>query len=312
MGYPIHEKLVVATTSSALFDLRDEDEIFRTRGVEAFRKYQRQNRSKTPNIGPAFPFISRLLQVNHSFEVPPVEVVLLSRNDPEAGLRIMDALRHYDLDITRASFLSGGSPYKFMSAYNAVLYLSANQDEVVQAVEEGYAAGFILPSGGPVRDDEETLRLSFDFDGVLVDDEAEQVYEQGGLSVFHSHELSRRADPLNQGLLMPLLKGIARIQKLEAQRHAENPSYVRRIRVSVVTARNAPAHERIFTTLNDHEIEIDELHLTGGIEKKRFLDEIKPQIFFDDQMSHLAPASLTTPCAHVPFGIRNKVVAMKS
>ena len=48
-------------------------------------------------------------------------------------------------------------------------------------------------------------------------------------------------------------------------------------RVSIVTARNAPAHERMMNTLKHEGIEVDELFLTGGIEKKNILDVLKPK-----------------------------------
>jgi 5'-nucleotidase len=105
---------------------------------------------------------------------------------------------------------------------------------------------------------------------------------------------------------MPLLQRISTIQQIER----DNPERVndpdKAVRVAIVTARNAPAHERMMTTLKHHGIEVDELFLTGGIEKKNILDVLRPQIFFDDQLGHLEPAAATTPCVHIPFGVRNQ------
>lgn len=67
-----------------------------------------------------------------------------------------------------------------------------------------------------------------------------------------------------------------------------------------------PAHERVITPLGAYDIDVDELFLTGGPEKKGFLDVLKPQIFFDDQLGHLEPAAEGTPCVHIPFGLRNR------
>jgi 5'-nucleotidase len=91
---------------------------------------------------------------------------------------------------------------------------------------------------------------------------------------------------------MPLLKQISAFQKLERKKAQEDASYTQMVRIAIVTARNAPAHERLINTLLSLEIETDELFLTGGIEKKNILDVLKPHIFFDDQIGHLTPAGL--------------------
>lgn len=307
MAYPIKEKLVVGITSTALFDFSKEHEIFVSEGLEAFRAYQVEHRKEIPQPGSAFPFIKRLLHLNKIFpEQSPVEVVLLSRNDPEAGLRMMDAMPHYELDITRASFLSGRAPYPFMKAVNACLYLSTNQEEVREAVEQGHPAGFVLPCAASHDDGDTQLRVAFDFDGVLVDDEAETQYADGGLPLFHHYEVQNKDRPLKDGPLMPLMKRLSAIQQLQVEHSNRVNSPDKAIRISIVTARNAPAHERLINTMKHLGLETDELFLTGGIEKKGFLEEIKPQIFFDDQIGHLEPAAENTPCAHIPFGVRNQ------
>ena len=311
MGFPIQDKLVVGITSSALFDLAQEHEIFQNEGVEAFRKYQQDNRKKTPLPGSAFPFVQRLLQLNEKFpEHRPVEVIILSRNDPKAGLRIMEAMPEHGLDITRSFFLSGDDPFKYLSSVGGALYLSANKEEVKRASAKGHPAGWVLPTDViPLSDELDTqLRIAFDFDGVLVDDEAERKYKDGGLDLFQRHEIEHKARPLKDGPLMPLLKKISRIQQIEREHSQRVNDPQKAVRVSVVTARNAPAHERMMHTLEHHGLEIDELFLTGGIDKKNILDVLKPQIFFDDQLGHLEPAAATTPSVHIPFGIRNQEI----
>ena len=198
MAYPIESKLVVGITSTALFDFSVEHQIFEQEGVEAFRSYQEANRTKLPAPGSAFPFIKRLLNLNRVFsDERPVEVVILSRNDPEAGLRMMDAMPEYDLDITRSFFLSGADPYPYMKAVNACLYLSTNKAEVRSAVEEGYPAGFVMPCAATNDELDNQLRIAFDFDGVLVDDEAESQYADGGLPLFHHYETANKDRPVD-------------------------------------------------------------------------------------------------------------------
>lgn len=308
MAYPIDEKLVVGISSTALFDFSYEHSIYQNEGVEAFRLYQRENRQKIPEPGTAFPFIKRLLSLNKVFEgEKPVEVVILSRNGPDTGSRMMDAMPHYGLDITRAFFLSGSDPYRYMASVNACLYLSTNKEEVKAAIAEGRPAGYVLPCVTVDDDCDSQLRIAFDFDGVLVDDEAESQYTAGGLPLFHNYEAEHKSHPLKGGPLMPLLHKISSIQRIEKENKKDSGSYQKAIRVSIVTARNAPAHERMLNTLKHEGVDVDELFLTGGIEKKNILDVLRPQIFFDDQLSQLEPASKNTPCVHIPFGIRNRI-----
>lgn len=307
MSYPIDEKLVVTVSSTALFDFSAEHEIYITEGLDAFRRFQADNRAVLPKFGAAFPFIKKLLMLNDVFpEENPVEVVILSRNHPDAGLRMMDAIKHHGLDISRALFLAGAVPYPYMKSVNAVLFLSTDEKEVKKAIDNGYPAGYVLPCSTTDEEADKQLRIAFDFDGVIVDDEAEEIYADGGLPLFHHSEQENKNKPLNSGPLMPLLQRISTLQKLDKQRVAKSNDSTRAIRVAIVTARNAPAHERLITTMNNYDIDTDELFLTGGIEKKNFLDVLKPQLFLDDQLGHLEPASETTPCVHIPFGIRNQ------
>lgn len=309
MAYPIEEKLVVGISSSALFDFSKEHEIFLREGVNAFRAFQAANADQAPLPGTAFPFIKRLLHLNKVFkEQSPVEVVILSRNDPEAGRRVMKAMTHYGLDITRAFFLSGEAPFPYMKSVNACLYLSTNKEEVKDAISKGYPAGYVLPTVAAADgDDGNRLRIAFDFDGVLVDDEAESKYADGGLPLFHHYEVENKDKPLKDGPLMPLLRRISEIQKMEAANVGRSNNPEKSVLISIVTARNAPAHERLLNTMKHLGLEADGLFLTGGIEKKNILDVLKPHIFFDDQIGHLTPASENTPCVHIPFGIRNRI-----
>ncbi len=306
MSYPIEEKLVVAVTSTALFDLTEEHKIYLESGVSEFRRYQKENRRILPEPGSAYPFVKGLLGLNEVYEEHPIEVVILSRNHPDAGLRVMDAVREYGLDISRSFFLAGGIPFPYMKAANACLYLSTNKDEVKSAIDQGYPAGFVLPCKNIADHTDKQLRVAFDFDGVIVDDEAEIVYDDSkNLDIFHEHEKIKRNQPLNDGPLMPLLKRLSKFQKLERAKSEENSEYEQLLRIAIITARNAPAHERLINTLASLDIDTDEMFLLGGIEKKNILDVLKPQIFFDDQIGHLEPASENTPSIHIPFGVKN-------
>ncbi len=306
MPYPIEKKLVIGIASSALFDLTESDNIFKKYGVTEYRKFQEENLDNVLEKGVAFPFIRRFLDLNKAFpERLPVEVVLLSRNSPETGLRVFHSIQHYGLDISRAAFFSGESPFKYIEAFNASLFLSANNDDVTNAINVGFPAGKVIET---IIEDDETdneLRLAFDFDGVIVDDEAEVVYkETGDLNKFHENETKNMLKPLNPGPLNALFQKISFFQKLETKKELEDPDYKRILKISIVTARNAPSHERMINTLKKWEINVDEAFFLGGIDKGRILKVLKPHMFFDDQIIHLEKIS-NIPMVHIPFGIAN-------
>lgn len=309
MSYPIEEKLVVGVASSALFDLSNSDQVFQREDVTAYRDYQQAHIDKPLPRGVAFPFIRRFLAINQAFpELMPVEVVLLSRNSPETGLRVFRSIEHYGLDISRAAFLGGGSPHEFINAFNASLFLSANKEDVDLAVNSGFPAGLVLPGEVDDDDNDRQLRVAFDFDGVIADDESETVYKQNDLAAFQAHELQMQAVPHNPGPLADLFRKLSHLQRLERERltgcgGAEKNKI---LRVSIVTARSAPAHERVLTTLRDWGVETDEAFFLGGVEKLRILQVLKPHIFFDDQLGHLRADEAAIPMVHVPFGVANQ------
>jgi len=312
MAYDLTEKLVIGISSSALFDLTESDEVFRTQGEETYRGYQRENQDNPLVTGVAYPFIRRLLKLNELSDDlinnPLVEVILLSRNDPDTGLRVMNSIEHYNLSITRAVFLQGQSAHKYIPAFDIELFLSANEKDVKQAIDAGYPAGQILH--GDIFDDvkDRELRIAFDFDGVLADDESESVYKENkNLDEFYSHESTKVDIAHNPGPLKNLIDRISHIQKLESNYKLQNPSYEPVLRVSIVTARNAPSHKRAINTMRAWGILANEVFFMGGVEKSKVLEILKPHIFFDDQKLHLTSAS-TLPSVHIPFGIANKVV----
>jgi 5'-nucleotidase len=306
MAFDLSRRLVIGLASSALFDLSESDAVFRTEGEQTYRDYQRDHQDQPLTRGVAFPFIRRVLSLNQlNPDNPPVEVILLSRNDPDTGLRVMNSIQHYGLPITRAVFMQGQSPHRYIPAFDIELFLSANAEDVKSAVAAGYPAGQILK--GKIDDDnnDTQLRIAFDFDGVLVDDEAETVYKEQSLGRFHQHETLRQDIPHTPGPLKAFLKRIAEIQQLELDKRQQEPSYQPILRVSIVTARNAPAHKRVINTMRHWGIIVNEAFFMGGVEKSKVLNIMQPHIFFDDQKFHLEPAAAHLPSVHIPFGIAN-------
>ena len=152
---------------------------------------------------------------------------------------------------------------------------------------------------------DETLRVAFDFDGVLAGDESESVMQASGLSAFHDHEVRNIARPHSPGPLKHFLVKLSEIQSIEEGYKKAHPDYKNRVRVSIVTARNAPSHERALQSLKSWGVIVNEAFFLGGIEKKAVLDVMKPHLFFDDQPVHLKAASEVVPAVHVPFGALN-------
>lgn len=308
MPYPIEKKLVVGVSSNALFDLRFEDELFKKDGLGAYRKYQLENIDKTLNKGLAFPFIRRFLNINKVyFEQQPVEVVLLSKNSPECGVRIFRSIQQHKLDITRSAFTTGESPYKYIPPYNISLFLSTNEEDVSNAIKENYPAGRILQTD--ITDDEtdNELRIAFDFDGVIADDESEKVYKESGqIGMYFDYEKEKINVPHSPGLLGDFFKKISYFQKLESKKQELDREYKKILKTAIITARNSPAHERTINTLNNWGVTVDNMFLLGGIEKRRILEVLKPHLYLDDQIEHLNPDIVNIPLVHIPFGIANK------
>ncbi|MFD7445901.1 5'-nucleotidase [Streptomyces sp. NPDC059909] len=309
--YELADRLVIGIASSALFDLTESDAVFREQGEESYRAYQEEHLDETLRPGVAFPFIRRLLSLNDLEKEgdPLVEVIVLSRNDPDTGLRVMRSIKAHGLSISRAIFMQGRSPHKFMPALNMSLFLSANERDVREAVLAGLPAGHVL--GAPHEDDTEDgdLRISFDFDGVLATDASEQVYQAGGIEEFRTHEVTNAAVPHDAGPLKEFLANINRIQRREEKERRKNADYRIRLHVSLVTARAAPAHERAVMSLKQWGVTVNDAFFLGGINKGEIMKVLKPHIFFDDQQSHVASTSQTTPSVHVPFGKLNEQAA---
>ncbi|MDM5180949.1 5'-nucleotidase [Massilia sp. DJPM01] len=309
MSFEIEGKLVIGVASSALFDLTASHQVYLDSGPDEYRRYQERNLDVILGKGVAFPFIRRFLNINQVFpRHNPVEVVLLSRNSPETGLRVMRSIAHYGLDISRAAFITGKSPYTYLPAFNAALFLSANEEDVKSAIAADYPAGLVLPSKIVDDDDDIELRVAFDFDGVIADDESESIFKRNNdVEEFHAHETLHMAVPHQPGPLAKMFRRLSLMQRLEERAQRRDPAYKKVLRIAIITARNAPSHERVVTTLKSWGVSASETFFLGGMNKTRVLSIFKPHIFFDDQLTHLASSpGGTIPMVHVPFGIANR------
>lgn len=115
--------LTIAISSRALFDLAESNTVYESQGLEAYRQYQIAHEDAVLEPGEAFTFVTKLLRLNRLLERPQVEVILLSRNSADTGLRIFNSIKAYDLAITRAAFCGGESPYRYVRAFGCTLFL---------------------------------------------------------------------------------------------------------------------------------------------------------------------------------------------
>jgi len=293
------KKLVVAVSSRALFNLDESHAIFETQGKDAFCRYQIEHEDEVLEPGYGFSLVKKFLSLNDSCpDDPLVEIILLSQNSADTGLRIFNSIAHYQLAIIRAAFTSGASPYGYIPAFGAHLFLSANADDVAKALTAGFAAATILCGPSMIHHSDQ-LRIAFDGDSVLFSDESERIYQQRGLDVFTENERNEAKKPLPGGPFKDFLSALNHIQsQFDPQ---SSP-----IRTALVTARAAPAHERVVRTLRAWDIRIDEALFLGGIAKGAFLKAFGADIFFDDQKGHCESAAQHVAAAHVPHGIANQ------
>ncbi|CBL45259.1 5-nucleotidase [gamma proteobacterium HdN1] len=292
-------KLVVAVSSSALFDLGDGDRIFQEQGLGAYAEYQIKHEDEPFGPGQAFPLVEKLLHINSVADGKArVEVILLSRNSADTGLRIFNSIQRARLPITRAAFCNGRSPYPYVGAFGAHLFLSTNGEDVRRALAANIASAMILPDGSSANAGTE-LRIAFDGDAVLFSDDSERIFQEEGLDSFMRKEKAAAHQPMHSGPFKPFLQALHALQQ-------EFPLDQCPIRTALVTARSAPAHERVVRTLRDWKIRIDESLFLGGLEKGAFLRAFGADIFFDDQWSHCNSAALHgVPSGHVTHGVAN-------
>jgi len=298
MSYSVEGKLVVAISSRALFDFEEENRVFERDGEGAYIALQFARLDVPARPGVAFPLVKKLLAFNTA-QAQRVEVVVLSKNDPVSGLRVFNSAKSEALNLERGVFTRGRRPYHYLEPLKANLFLSANENDVMGALEAKVPAARVYPESTQAASRHaDEVRIAFDGDAVLFSDEAERIYQRDGLEAFTRHETAHALKPLPPGPFKPLLEALHRLQAEKA--------LPMKIRTALVTARSAPAHERAVRTLMDWNITVDEAMFLGGLEKGAFLKAFEPDFFFDDQHGHVDSARQHVAAGHVPFGVANR------
>jgi 5'-nucleotidase len=297
MPVSLEDQLVVAISSRALFNFEEENRIFESGDDAGYMRLQLERLNVPAQPGIAYSLVRKLLRFNDDGR-QRVEVVILSRNDPVSGMRVFRSGQANGISLLRGVFTQGRPPFGYLRPLRAHLFLSANAEDVREALRAGFPAARVLVDSVHASDAyPDEVRIAFDGDAVLFSDEAERVFQSKGLDAFQQHESSKAELPLPEGPFKPLLAALHRLQQ------ASTPAM--RIRTALVTARSAPAHERAIRTLMNWNIKVDEAMFLGGLPKGEFLREFEPDFFFDDQTGHVDAAAQHVPAGHVASGIRN-------
>jgi len=293
-------KLVIGISSRALFDLDDSHKIFEKEGVDAYKEHQILNEDKILNPGNAFGLVKKILDINNLYDSKDrVEVILLSRNSADTGLRVFNSIEAHNLDITRAVFCGGESPHKYVKDFNIDLFLSSSDEDVRMAIESNVASATIISGNSNFKEDSHLLKIAFDGDAVIFSDESEKVFHEKGMNAFIKNEI-KGDNTLEPGPMKPFLMELNRLQREFSLEDCP-------IRTALVTARSAPTHKRVIKTLREWGVRIDESLFLGGMSKEDFLKSFQADIFFDDQLKNIVDASGKITSAHVPYGVKNEV-----
>ena len=308
MPFDLSDTLVVGVSSTALFDLEDADAVFRKNltsdpetAVALYRQYMLEKEDEPLNDGTGMPLVRALLALNKYQKIgepPLVEVVVMSRNSPETGVRVFNNIRTCGLPITRHAFTGGESVVDYLEAYDVDLFLTTNVKDAQKVIDGRSCAAAVVkdPPSDIVKLSENQVRIAFDGDAVLFDDSSEIVYKTDGMTAFHNAENDRQDDPMGEGPYATLLRKISRLQDRLPFGVEFSP-----VRIAIVTARNSPAEMRVIKTLRHWGIYVNEIFFLGGVDKTKILKAFRPHIFFDDQELHLESAAKHVPSGRVPY-----------
>ncbi|WP_373033856.1 5'-nucleotidase [Sulfurovum sp.] len=308
MPFNLKDTLVIGISATALFDLSEADNLFREefakdpdRAIENYREYMLKHEEDPLDEGIGFPLVKALLNLNQykkKDEAPLVEVVIMSRNSAETGVRVLNAIRQIGLEITRSAFTAGESGADYLEAFDVDLFLTTNESDAQKVIDSRACASAVLSIPPEYKCDipEGQVRIAFDGDAVLFDESSELVYKQQGMQAFHENENNAQDVPMNEGPFASFLKKLSRLQERLPMKVEFSP-----VRIAIVTARNSPSDLRVIKTLRHWGVYVDEVFFLGGIEKSNILKAFKAHIFFDDQDDHLQTSSLVVPSGKVLY-----------
>uniref|UniRef100_A0A2K6U5U9 5'-nucleotidase, cytosolic IB n=1 Tax=Saimiri boliviensis boliviensis TaxID=39432 RepID=A0A2K6U5U9_SAIBB len=297
--------ITVAVSSCALFNMVDGRKVYEEEGLEKYMEYQLTNENVILTPGPAFRFVKALQYVNarlrdlYPDEQDLFDIVLMTNNHAQVGVRLINSVNHYGLLIDRFCLTGGKNPIGYLKAYLTNLYVSADSEKVQEAIQEGIASATMFDGAKDMAYCDTQLRVAFDGDAVLFSDESEHFTKEHGMDKFFQYDTLCESKPLAQGPLKGFLEDLGRLQK---KFYAKNERLLCPIRTYLVTARSAASSgARVLKTLRRWGLEIDEALFLAGAPKSPILVKIRPHIFFDDHMFHIEGAPKLGPVAAYGF-----------
>ena len=314
MAFNLENTLVIGISATALLDLTKEDKLFKDEykkhpetAIDIYRKHMLKSENIPLEEGIGFPLVKSLLNLNRyqkKDEAPLVEVVVMSRNSPDTGVRVLNTIRELKLNITRSAFTAGESSADYLEAFDVDLFLTTNEEDAQKVIDNGVCASAVLNTPPEYKCDipDEQVRIAFDGDAVLFDESSELVYKEDGMQAFHDNEERSQNIPMSEGPFAAFLKKLAKLQERLPMKMEFSP-----VRIAIVTARNAPSDLRVIKTLRHWGVYVDEAFFLGGIEKSKILQSFKAHIFFDDQDIHLKHSSLVVPSGKVLYPSHSKL-----
>jgi 5'-nucleotidase len=314
MALDLSNTLVVGISATALFDLGEADKLFREqlainveKAVVEYRRYMLERENEPLQAGTGMPLIKALLELNKFQKIedaktiaepPLVEVVVMSRNSPETGVRVFNTIRKLGLKISRHAFTGGESVADYIEAFDVDLFLTTNIKDAQKVIDSGKCAVALLkePPTETTELPSDQVRIAFDGDAVLFDESSELLFKSKGLDEFQQNEDMQQHVPMLEGPYASFLQKLAKLQSRLPFGQELSP-----VRLAIVTARSAPAEMRVINTLRHWGVYVNEVFFLGGLNKAAILKAFKPHIFFDDQDLHIEHASKVVPSGKVPY-----------
>ncbi|XP_051885559.1 cytosolic 5'-nucleotidase 1A isoform X1 [Pristis pectinata] len=277
--------VTIAISARALFDMEEEHELFLTEGPEEYINYQISNEDIPLKEGIVLPFIRAVNMVNKKLlklnpeEKQLFEILLLSTHSAEGGVRIINSVNYYGLDISKFCFLNGKDPSKYLKSQNVMLFLSACETSVCNALKRNIPAALMLQQECATA--KEQLKVAFDGDSVLFSDETDNVFREKGLEEVIKYEKNLEHVPIGEGPFKMFAMILGEMKKKFSPEDDPICTYL-------VTARSGnDLGIRAIKTLREWGLKIDEAFFMAGAPKGPILSQIQPHIFFDDNIGNI-------------------------
>ncbi|XP_078256251.1 cytosolic 5'-nucleotidase 1A-like [Rhinoraja longicauda] len=300
-GNKLPHAITIAVSSRTLFNMAEERAIYETDGLESYVKFQQEHENEPLKKGLAFALMKALETVNSRLhELYPgtdemFDVVLMTNNHAQVGVRLINSINHYGLSIERFCLTGGTSPISYLKAYHTNLYLSSDPVKVAKALSEGIAAATLCHLDKDAQLSEQQLRVAFDGDSFVSQEPNEKSsknymladslcdYEPKPTPQMQQTGRGGATEP-GKGLLVGFLEAIGKIQK---KFYAKNQRMDCPIRVYLIIKKGGSAVGlKALKTIRSWGLDVDEAFILSGLSATVLLNKICPHIYLDEQSLH--------------------------